>query len=983
MSLRNIIPEKIHPNIWRNGMGEYDDIILFALSNYSPMLRSELISDEDTHRLNKNTFHGHAKELKRKGFIDSYKVGKKAYYKILPLGEIQLASNLHKYDLDFETRLKMEENKNKNLAIKFSKFFSKYELYHQEIQLEFLKLASVLTHEKLNIFTEEEFYELVLFLTLNHPRFYRDFSVSKEDFIKDITEMTGRILSENYIDTFIELVVDKELYGIGFHRLKIEETNKELFFAETSEYGELFKIIVDNRLKDLIFLKNLGFTVLNYQQLQRTYEEIIKFLIVESKLFHPDFKNSLYDLIENYRQTIKQQIIRRVPDELVEYTIFSLLPERKIVPKSVYSKENLKKINNIKLLIEIGKDQEVINEIRNLVSQDITDDVQEAIADLVIKLVNSEKEVLAKTIIEETTKIGKNISQIFNSSYESKVYDEMGKKNYHFALKLIENFENFTDDYKDYDIGILFNKIYALENLGRFSEAIEFIDFILENWEQFGMYVTSEVLTDYSEEMIDDEDSMKSYFYDFGILKAQILLKNGQNLSSLQVIDDIFNLDIETPVLYSLKAMNEISLDRYEAGLEAVEIGLKIDPKDPKLNQLKANILFKYHQYDEALDLVNYAIESDPNFSEDDSRKNLVLKAWILFNKNDLTSALDVVNKANEDFPNSPEILEIGSLIYDIKGKYEESLDYLGKAEKGGGKISLYNMAQLLKNIKKYDEALARINIAIKEDPKEALNYHLKAIVLVEKENFEEADKIIDKAIKLSPNDKEFKSDKEQILQRQALYFADNGKKERAISVIMKAIAVNTDWASYSYYIYGGVFIRFGEDYKGAIEQYEISKSLPFTPIETYLELGKCYMELDQFDLAQENLEIGIHEAKHRMTKKVLTDEGERIEKDFPQDDLIKKGESYLAELKSSLFYVFINEIILINNKKRFDVGFTHNLQEALENIKMTAPESVKSNRLKYFETFSKRADAKKRMLEVDILSRSEKELLIKTFDEA
>jgi len=979
MSLRNIIPEKIHPNIWKNGMGDINDIILSALSIYSPMTRSELISDDDVRRLNKNTFHGHAKELKSKGLIDSYMKGKNSYYKILPLGEIQLSRNLHKYDLDFETRLKMEDNKNKNLVSKFSKFFNKYEIYHVDIQLEFLKLASVITHEKLKIFTEEEFYELVLFLTLNHPRFYRDFSVSKEDFIKDITEKTNRILSKNYIDTFIELVVDKKLYDIGFHKLKVEETNKELFFAENSEYGELFKIIVDNRLKDLIFLKNLGNIDLNYQQLQRTYEEIIKFLIDKSKLFHPDFKNSLYTLIDNYRQTIKQQIIKRVPDELVEYTTFSLLPERNIVPKSVYSKENLKKFNKIKLLIEIGKDQEVIEAIRKIVSQNYTDDMQEAIVDLVIKLVNSEKKSIAKTVIEETTKIGKDISDAFNVSYESKVYDEMGKHNYHFVLKLIENFESFIDDYEDYELGILFNKIFALENLGRFSEAIEFIDLILENWEQFGLYVTSEAVPEFSEEMINKENSMKSYFYDFGILKAQILMKMGNYLLSLKVIYDIFNLDIETPTLYSLKAMNEINLDRYEEGLESVEKGLKIESNDPKLNQIKANVLFKFHQYDEALDLINYAIKLDPDFSEYDSRKNLVLKAWILFYKNDLTKALDVVNEANEKFPNSPEILEIGSLIYDIKGKYEESLDYLGKAEKGGGKISLYNMAQLLKNIKKYDIALEKIKEAIKVNSKEALNYNLKAKILTEMEQYAEAEKSIDKAIKLNPKYKGFKSSKEQILQKQALHIANSGEKEKAIRFIKKAIERNPEWASETYNIYGQILMNY-EDYEGAIEKFELVKSLPFTPTETYIDLGKCYMELDQIDLAQDNLEIGIYEALHREKKMVMTDEGERIEKDFPQEDLIKKGESYLAELTSSLFYVYIIEITSKDGESRFDEGFTHNLNEALQNIKLKTPERVT---LKYFELFLKRADGKKRLPIMHKLSRSDKEDLIKTFDEA
>ncbi len=1003
MSLRNIIPEKIHPNIWKNGMGDIDDIILSALSIYSPMMRSELISDDDTRRLNKNTFHGHAKELKRKGLIDSYMKGKNSYYKILPLGDIQLSKNLHKYDLDFETRLKIEENKNKNLVSKFSKFFNKYELYHVDIQLEFLKLASVITHDKLNMFTEEEFYELVLFLTLNHPRFYRNFSVSKEDFIKDIKEKTNRILSKNYIDTFIELVVDKKFYGIGFHKLKIEETNKELFFAENSEYGELFKIIVENRLKDLIFLRNLGNIDLDYQQLQRTYEEIIRFLIDKSKLFHPDFKNSLYTLIDNWRQTIKLQIIKRVPDGLVEYTMFSLLPERKIVPRLVYPTEDIKeiieikplltldkdqevikaikRINEIKLLLTLGKDQEAIGAIKKIISQNYIDGIQEALIDLVIDLVNNEKIGIAKTIIEETTKTGKDLSEMFKGSYESKVYDEMRMHNYSGVLKLIKNFENFIDNYEDYELGIIFNKIFALEELGRSTEALEFIDLIHENWEQFGVFINGEVFpdfSDFSELFLNTENIRKSYFYDFGILKSQIFLRMGNYFESLEVINNIFKLDIETPKLYSLKAMNEISLEKYNEGLESVERGLKINSKDPKLNQIKANVLFKFHQYDKALDSINYAIELDPDFSDLDSRKNLVLKAWILFYKNDFNGAFDIVNEANERFPNFPEILEIGSLIYDLKGKYKESLNYLEKAEEAGGDISLYNIAQLLKNIKKYDGALEKINDAIKENPKEAVNYNLKAVILAEMEQYAEAEKTIDIAIKSRPKDKGFKSTKEQILQRQALHIANSGEKEKAIRLVKKVIELNPEWASKSYHVYGEILMNY-EDYEGAIEKFELAKSLPFTPIETYIDLGKCYMELDKKEMALENLEIGINEATHKVEKMVVTDEGERIEKFFPQEDLIKKGGNYLAELKSPLIYVYIIEITSKDGESRFDIGFTHDLKESLLNIKLETPESV---RLKYFEIFLKRADGKKRLSVMHKLSRSDKEDLIKKFDE-
>ena len=139
-------------------------------------------------------------------------------------------------------------------------------------------------------------------------------------------------------------------------------------------------------------------------------------------------------------------------------------------------------------------------------------------------------------------------------------------------------------------------------------------------------------------------------------------------------------------------------------------------------------------------------------------------------------------------------------------------------------------------------------------------------------------------------------------------------------------------------------------------------------------------MEIDQIDLAQDNLEIGIHEAKHRITKWVLTDEGERIEKDFPQEDLVKKGEDYLAELTSSLFYVYIIKITSKDGESRYDVGFTHDLNETLQSIKINTPERVS---LKYFELFSNRADGKKRLSVMHKLSRSDKEDLIKTFNEA
>ena len=71
----------------------------------------------------------------------------------------------------------------------------------------------------------------------------------------------------------------------------------------------------------------------------------------------------------------------------------------------------------------------------------------------------------------------------------------------------------------------------------------------------------------------------------------------------------------------------------------------------------------------------------------------------------------------------------------------------------------------------------------------------------------------------------------------------------------------------------------------------------------------------------------------------------------------------------------------MIDGESRFDVGFTHNLKEELDRIKIESNTS-KSITLKYFETYIKRAEAKKRMAEMNQFSRSEKELLIKAPNE-
>lgn len=988
MSSRNIIPDKIPPKIWKNRMGDIDDIILYALNSYSPMSRVEFISDDNTKRMNKNTFHKYAKELKKQDYIDSYREGKNSFYTILPLGENELSRRLIKYNLDFDTIVELENKKNKNLVNKFSKFFRDNEIEDPDIQLEYLKLVSVITQDKLSeIYSKEEFNKLILYLTLNHPRFYPNYTINKEDFIEKYNQISEGKLSTNFINTFIELVVDKKKYGINFHKLNIETAGINLYFTENSEYGELFKLIVDNRLKDLIFLKNLGVIELNYLELQDTYDRIIKCLTEDFKLFHPKLAKSMYQLIDNYRDTIKQKIIKRVTDDLIEYTVLSILPERDTKQKllQLTKRRKSEKLSEIKLLMEIGRFDDVKSLLKELLSQDYDDDLLFKLTDLAADLIQNNKYNMAEMIFKESSKLGKENDDKFHSLFEefylSKVYEEQSKENYEVVLKLIESYENYFDDYGDIELLIIENKIYTLMGLGRFNEALTILDNNLKNWEKYGVYIEGELFPEgYSEALFNKENYKKSIYYTFGILKSQILMKMGEYQESLNVLKIIFELDIQTSRLFSLKAMNEINLEMYEEAMNTTDQGLKIEHDNLKLNQIKANALFKLRRYNDALDIINYIIELDPHFEDTESSKNLVLKAWVLFYKDDLNDALKVVNDAYKKFPDLPGLYEIGSLIYDLKGEYGEALDLIEQAEEKGGIIIPYNKAQLLKNIKKYPEALDTINSAIKDSPNDPSNYQMKATILAEMERYNEALEQIEKSINLSfEGDQGLNSIKEQILQRKALFIANKGKKGEAIDIIKEAIEFNPKWASESYHVYGEILMIFN-DYSKAIEQFEMAKTLPFTPIDTYIKLGKCYLEFDNVKEALVNLEKGKYEAQHRVKKMVLTKEGKEIEQDFPQMELIEEAELYIEEANSSTFYVFILELVSKDGTKSYYTGYTNSLYRRWHELREKPPkEYTKHIKLKYFEVFPARTRAVSRSREIDKLSEQKKEELIKS----
>lgn len=301
MTKRNIIPNKIPIQIWE--IKQYQDVILYALGVYGPMRREEFINSSEkgiTNRMNKNTFHKWAKKLKSKNHINVTRDQKKSVYTITSLGIKELLKRLKSYRLDVKTILNLEQKAiSKNLN-QITQFLNLFNIKNQDIVIEFLKLRNELTTDKLRSFTEDKLNLSILYLSLNHVKFYdgsRDISISIDNFIKKYGKNK---LTKTELKLFLHKVIVKEVCYITFYELKELNRDNNMYFRSTDEYGTIFKGIIQSILRDHYYLGVIDSNSFNEIIINDLCEEILFELIDKYNLFHKNLEIPLYNLIRNY-----------------------------------------------------------------------------------------------------------------------------------------------------------------------------------------------------------------------------------------------------------------------------------------------------------------------------------------------------------------------------------------------------------------------------------------------------------------------------------------------------------------------------------------------------------------------------------------------------------------------------------------------------------------------------------------------------------
>jgi len=720
MSLRKIIPDKIHPRVWNGGMGDIDDIILYALNIHSPMMRSEFISDGYNRRMNKNTFHLHAKDLKKRGYITSLREGKLSYYKITSSGESELLQRLLKYKLDFDTLLKIEEKKNKNLIKRLSLFFESNEIYDIEVQIEYIKLASIITCEKLKeIYSEDQFNKLLLYIILNHPKFYLKYNISIEDFKVKYNRLSKGTLSSHEIGLFIEKVVDKRIYSINFHKLSLETLKNEFYFTENSEYGEFFKTVVDNRLRDLLLMRDLKNIELTNKDIERTYATIAYLLVERYKLFHPYLKNSLYTLIDNYRRTIREQVLKKSIFEIIDYSSLLILPEK---PKSP----------NLKLVRE--------NSIIEKENQSFSStEYKSGVEDFSSFSISFEN---IKFISKE------NLLRKAWDSYEQRDYD--ATLNYINKIpELEENSEliywkaeilgirqdKFIEAFNVIELGIKINPMPSGYNFYRLKAEVLCLT---ENYEEALVSIDNAIEIDSQTKIILKKAEI---LIDLKKYHDLIVLAKDFNTISEEISKLIFNV-VRTKYRFNRK-INE------EDALNLIDVAIKLEYNEPWKHQFKAMILSDVKNYSEALKEIDITLKLDKKTGKEGYRgisynlnitQAYALKIIILKNLGRSEDIWDTYNKCKSTIDKErPVEIRVGEILDGILSNKEILNEFDDLILKYGNKNMdfIYLKAKFLHLINKNEEALDTIKLVLKVDNPNY--YDLQKNILIELQRYQEA----------------------------------------------------------------------------------------------------------------------------------------------------------------------------------------------------------------------------------------------------
>ncbi|NHJ19706.1 MAG: hypothetical protein EAX91_02095 [Candidatus Lokiarchaeota archaeon] len=276
----------------------YAHWIIWMVYNNGFCKRSDFL--EKPFSINQSSLSKTLSLLIQKGFI----VRENKRYIITQLGKIEYSRILQNYNLDRQTILEEERKRIDEITVKASHFFDKFNIIDDRVKFRFLNKVLKLDYLKVNsiLKDEEDFYKILLFISINHPDFYPDY-LSFEDFSRFYK------IEKRMLDYWVHEIVESEFYDLKFFILDISP-KKRYYFHFDEKLEKILRAITEEHIAANKYLEKFAELGSMNSMIDDILEEVCQFL------FHKDFEEPLREFLPEYMEYLAYKI--EIKKELVE-----------------------------------------------------------------------------------------------------------------------------------------------------------------------------------------------------------------------------------------------------------------------------------------------------------------------------------------------------------------------------------------------------------------------------------------------------------------------------------------------------------------------------------------------------------------------------------------------------------------------------------------------------------------------------------------
>ncbi len=336
--------------------------------------------------------------------------------------------------------------------------------------------------------------------------------------------------------------------------------------------------------------------------------------------------------------------------------------------------------------------------------------------------------------------------------------------------------------------------------------------------------------------------------------KAFILATEGRFLESLELLEKCLDIDPHAPKTLQLKAMNLLQLGRTEQALDSINEALEYGSHIPDIWHIKGVALNNLGKPNEALECIDRALEMNPNlhsarqmraqiakhaqFISQPSLAQNLTKVKQFISQGNFSSALNIVEGDLNDNPHDIVLLQLkGEILFNMK-RYKEALKVFDQGLQVDPKSThlLNGKAVVLAGMGNLAEALTCLERLIKINQFDVGAWYNKGLLHMQLKEINSAISCFDEVLKIDPYNQEVIGKKRLALR------ALNAPPQ---DVVRKTLELFDT----------GVQMMQNKRYNKAIEFFSESINLYPGFGEHYLERGRAYIRLEQFDKALSDFE--------------------------------------------------------------------------------------------------------------------------------